>query len=86
MPLIFALVTKAKQWQEEFALSVTLAPEMAIQTLPKAESLVNQLIEIRKGLRVVKQWQLADIIRNGLSDLGIILEDTPKGTTWHRSR
>jgi cysteinyl-tRNA synthetase len=81
-----ALVTKAKQWQEEFALSVTLAPEMAIQTLPKAESLVNQLIEIRKGLRVVKQWQLADIIRNGLSDLGIILEDTPKGTTWHRSR
>jgi cysteinyl-tRNA synthetase len=80
------LVRKAKQWQEELALSVTLIPEMSIETPLKAESLVNQLIEIRKGLRMAKQWHLADIIRNGLSDLGIILEDTPKGTTWHRSR
>ncbi len=81
-----ALVRQAKQWQEKFAISVTPALEIKIETPPKAESLVNQLIAIRNGLRVAKQWQLADTIRNGLGDLGIVLEDTPKGTVWHRSR
>ena len=51
-----------------------------------AASLIQLLIQIRDGLRQAKQWQLADVIRNRLIELGITLEDTPKGTVWKRTR
>jgi len=50
-----------------------------------AEPLIGVLIEIRNELRKAKQWQLADVIRSRLADLGVALEDTPKGTVWKRS-
>ena len=40
------------------------------------EQVVNRLIRTRQTLRKAKQWQLADEIRNKLSNLNIILEDT----------
>ncbi len=43
---------------------------------------LDLLVEIRRELREVKQYALADQIRNRLSDLGIALEDTPQGTIW----
>ncbi len=43
---------------------------------------IGLLIEIRKELRQVKQFSLADKIRNRLNDLGVILEDRPDGTNW----
>ncbi len=49
-----------------------------------AEPLIEVLIEIRNELRQAKQWQLADMIRSRLAELGIALEDTPKGTIWKR--
>ncbi len=53
---------------------------------PNAEALIQLFIDVRKELRQAKQWQLADNIRKGLTDLGIALEDTPKGTVWKRTR
>lgn len=50
-----------------------------------AEPLIELLVEIRNELRQVKQWQLADMIRSRLAGLGIVLEDTPKGTVWKRT-
>jgi cysteinyl-tRNA synthetase len=50
-----------------------------------AGPLIEVLIEIRKELRQAKQWQLADMIRSRLAELGIALEDTPKGTIWKRT-
>jgi len=50
-----------------------------------AESLIQLLIEIRDELRKAKQWQLADVIRNRLIELGVALEDTSKGTVWKRT-
>jgi len=52
----------------------------------KPEQLIQLLIETREKLRKAKQWQLADIVRQRLTGLGIVLEDTPKGTIWKRSR
>ena len=48
----------------------------------------NQLIEERTRLRQAKQWQQADEIRAELARQGVILEDTPEGTTaiWKRKR
>jgi len=51
----------------------------------KAEQLIQLLIETRGELRKAKQWQLADMVRQRLTGMGITLEDTPKGTIWKRS-
>jgi cysteinyl-tRNA synthetase len=50
------------------------------------DTIMNQLIIMRKELRKAKQFQLADEIRNGLNELGISLEDNAQGTVWKRKR
>ena len=51
-----------------------------------AEPFIDLLIATRKRLREAKQFQLADEIRNKLTELGVALEDTPQGTVWKRKR
>jgi cysteinyl-tRNA synthetase len=51
----------------------------------KVEQLIQLLIETREKSRQAKQWHLADVIRNRLIELGVALEDTPKGTVWKRT-
>ncbi len=51
-----------------------------------ADAIMEFLILVRRELRDAKQFQLADEIRKRLSELGIALEDTPKGTVWKRKR
>ena len=46
------------------------------------EPFVVLLINTRTELRAANQYTLADTIRSGLADLGIILEDTSRGTIW----
>jgi cysteinyl-tRNA synthetase len=46
---------------------------------------IELLISIRNDLRQAKEWQLSDKVRERLVELGIMLEDTSKGTTWKRS-
>lgn len=48
------------------------------------EPLVGLLLDVRQQLRERKQWDLADTIRSKLDELGVRLEDTAGGTTWHR--
>jgi cysteinyl-tRNA synthetase len=48
------------------------------------EQLIRLLIETREKSRQARQWQMADAIRNRLVELGVALEDTPKGTVWKR--
>ena len=43
---------------------------------------IEKLIEERKSARKNKDWARADAIRLQLKDMGIVLEDGPKGTTW----
>jgi cysteinyl-tRNA synthetase len=54
--------------------------------LIEAMPFIELLIETRKQLRTAKQFQLADEIRKKLDEQGIVLEDTPKGTTWKQKR
>jgi cysteinyl-tRNA synthetase len=51
----------------------------------KVEQLIQLLIKARENLRKANQWQLADMVRQRLTGLGISLEDTPQGTVWKRS-
>lgn len=45
---------------------------------------IEGLIKMRKEARESKNWAQADIARDKLNELGIILEDGPQGTTWRR--
>jgi cysteinyl-tRNA synthetase len=45
---------------------------------------IRLLVEIRDELRRAKQWALADRIRDGLAEVGVIVEDDPSGTRWER--
>ncbi|OZA53264.1 MAG: cysteine--tRNA ligase [Methylophilales bacterium 39-45-7] len=46
---------------------------------------VEALIQARLAAKKNKNFAEADVIRKQLSDAGIILEDTPQGTTWRRA-
>ena len=47
-----------------------------------ARPFIDALVNIRSELRVARQYELADKVRGRLEELGIALEDTPKGTEW----
>ena len=49
----------------------------------EAEAFIELLIEIRKRLREEKLWELSDLVRDQLDELGVVLEDTSQGTSWH---
>jgi cysteinyl-tRNA synthetase len=46
---------------------------------------VDELIALRIEAKKAKNFAEADRIRQELADTGIILEDTPQGTTWRRA-
>ena len=46
------------------------------------EPLVELLLEIRKEMRVNKNFSMADHIRDSLTEIGFILEDNESGTDW----
>ena len=47
---------------------------------------IELLIETRAALRAEKQFAIADRLRDSLSELGVALEDTPRGTEWRYER
>ena len=51
---------------------------------PLDENEINRLIEERALAKKEKNYARADEIRNQLKSAGIVLEDTPSGTTWKK--
>jgi cysteinyl-tRNA synthetase len=60
-----------------------LAGEVGVSPGDPAATL-EALIERRARARAEEQWELADVIRERLGSLGIVLEDGADGTDWHR--
>ena len=52
----------------------------------QASHYIDLLLAKRAELRRAKEWALADTIRAGLAELGVMLEDTPQGTVWRYKR
>ncbi|MBC8549738.1 MAG: class I tRNA ligase family protein, partial [Candidatus Brocadiales bacterium] len=50
------------------------------------DDLINTLIDTRNDLRACKQWELADKVRDRLSELGIIIEDKKDKVVWRKKR
>lgn len=49
-----------------------------------ADAAIEALIAERTEARKTKNWARADEIRNQLTEMGVVLEDTPQGVKWHR--
>ncbi len=66
-------------------LGLTFRPPATEEALA-AQPFIDLLVETRNQLRAIKQFTLADRIRDRLAELGVVLEDTPQGTRWkHRT-
>jgi cysteinyl-tRNA synthetase len=63
-------------------------PETFLQSSAQADdgevAEIEALINARLEARQSKDWAAADAARNRLTEMGIILEDGPQGTTWRR--
>ena len=49
----------------------------------QAAPFIDLLVELRRQLRENKLWELSDQVRDQLDNLGILIEDSKDGTTWH---
>ena len=58
---------------------VALAADLAGYDGDDPEIAVVRLLEARATARAEKNWAVADGVRDGLADLGFIIEDTPQG-------
>jgi len=57
-------------------------PREAARVTGIEPDLIGLLIELRASLRTKKEFELTDRIRDRLGELGVVLKDTPEGTTW----
>jgi cysteinyl-tRNA synthetase len=80
-----------RPFREAQATLLQLAGILGLDLLPNEQSLVGSaapfielLIDVRASLRASRQWEAADLIRVGLQNQGIVLEDGPSGTTWKK--
>ena len=60
------------------------APCAAAEGNGMEEQLMEMFIAMRQEARTNKDYAQADALRNKLSELGIILEDTPQGVRWKK--
>ncbi|MBI4927436.1 MAG: cysteine--tRNA ligase, partial [Anaerolineae bacterium] len=47
-----------------------------------AAPFIDLLLEVRAELRKQKLWAMSDLVRDRLSALGVVLEDSKEGTSW----
>ncbi len=60
--------------------------ETTDERISDAAPFVDLLLEMRAEMRAIKQWALADKIRDRLAEQGVTLEDSREGTTWRWER
>ena len=48
-----------------------------------SDAAIEDLVARRQAARDAKDWATADALRDELSGLGVVVEDTPAGPIWH---
>ncbi len=88
-----ALLSEGKAWLLEVGSIIGVFQEKPAQyfadqlrrfllTKGLEEENILELIVQRNEARKAKNWAQADAIRSQIAELGVTLEDGPKGTTW----
>ncbi|MDI6812694.1 MAG: cysteine--tRNA ligase [Desulfitobacteriaceae bacterium] len=54
----------------------------AVTENEKLAQVMNIMMQMRAISRQKKDWETADLIRDQLKDIGIVIEDTPQGARW----
>jgi cysteinyl-tRNA synthetase len=96
---LFDLVRAINQARAENATDEQLAPAQATlkdlsgvlglmlqeqkQATTGADAFIDLLVDLRQQLRNNKNFDLADQVREKLAGLGVVIEDSPQGSTWH---
>jgi cysteinyl-tRNA synthetase len=65
-------------------LGLTLDDQDDAKLAGDAAPFIDLLVSVRDQLRAAKQWQLADVIRDGLAERGIAIADGSTGSTWRK--
>ena len=60
-----------------------LTLEQTLTRTGEAAPFIDLLVEMRSELRKQKFFALSDQIRDRLTELGVVIEDTKEGTIWH---
>jgi cysteinyl-tRNA synthetase len=79
-------VSKAQDMLKELAGVIGFTLQETKKLSDEEESKIEDLITKRNEYRQAKEWTLADEVRSQLISMGVVIEDTPKGTTWKVSR
>ena len=58
--------------------------ELQVEANQPASYYIEHLIAKRSDFRKEKNWAGADGIRDSLAEVGTVIEDTPKGSTWRQ--
>jgi len=61
---------------------------MAVEAAEQASddnAAIEDLVARRQAAREARDWVTADALREELSALGVVVEDTPAGPVWHRT-
>jgi cysteinyl-tRNA synthetase len=77
-----ALAFFAQCGEEILGLSLSTSQEGASDA---TDQLMGLLMNVRQEVRTQKLWGLSDKIRDGLTQIGITLEDHKDGTVWKRN-
>jgi len=83
MDKIDLIMLEIKQHFKSTEQAISIHTESAIAKAKQSGD-IEDLIALRNDLRASKKYELSDKIRDVLMEMGIILEDTPKGTTWKK--
>ena len=68
----------------ELAGALGVAVDAAEHGTEAGDAALHDLVAQRQAAREAKDWATADGLRDELSALGVIVEDTPAGPIWHR--
>ena len=73
------------------AMAINLADALGLAVGSKGQAAdvddaaIEDLVARRQAAREAKDWATADALRDELSALGLVVEDTPAGPLWHRT-
>ena len=71
---------KVVEWADALGLEVE-----AVEQASDGDAAIEDLVSQRQAARDAKDWATADSLREALSALGVVVEDTPAGPIWHRA-